>query len=153
MLQRLIFAICLVVFAQGLSAHDHSGKDHSHHKSQGHKHHSHQKLEIKPGDPIPQVSLTVTPDARRGWNIQVITQNFRFAPEKVNMANSSGEGHGHLLINGKKHTRLYSNWYYLESLPPGDHQITVTLNANGHQELASQGKVISATTMIKVPAQ
>lgn len=34
----------------------------------------------------------------------------------------------HLSVDGTKITRLYGNWYYLESLPAGRHEITVSLN-------------------------
>ena len=36
-----------------------------------------------------------------------------------------GEGHTHLYIDGEKITRVYSNWYYLGKLEPGEHTIRV----------------------------
>jgi hypothetical protein len=38
-------------------------------------------------------------------------------------------------------------------LPPGVHKITVTLNANSHEDLAVKGKVVSATQEVRVSAK
>ncbi|MBF2049232.1 MAG: hypothetical protein EDM05_054595 [Leptolyngbya sp. IPPAS B-1204] len=131
-----------------------------HHHSPGASHrsgslsddHEHGSLEVPTDQPIPTVNLIVHPDSRRGWNLEVQVTNFRFAPERVNQASSStNEGHAHLYVNGVKQTRLYGNWYYLESLPPGKHQITVSLNANGHEALMYNGQPIQATAAIEVP--
>lgn len=111
----------------------------------------HQKLEVLPNQPAPAVSLIVYPDAKRGWNLQVKVSNFKFAPERVNTKSNTLEGHAHLYVDGKKLTRLYGSWYYLESLSPGKHKISVTLNANGHEDLTYKGKAIEAYTTIEVP--
>lgn len=119
----------------------------------GHEHHhSHEQLEILPGQPVPGVNLIVHEDAMRGWNLEIQVENFRFAPENINQANNPGEGHGHLYINGEKITRIYGNWYYLPSLEPGEHEITVTLNSNGHEELVYNGQVIQDSETITVSA-
>lgn len=110
----------------------------------------HGKLEIPNGQPVPTVQLVVHPDAKRGWNLEVRVTHFRFAPERVNTTSSPTEGHAHLYIDGKKVTRLYGAWYYLEALPPGNHQLKVALNANGHEALFFQGKPIEATATIQV---
>jgi hypothetical protein len=115
-------------------------------------HDKHTELEIPLGQPVPTLNLTVSPDGKKGWNLQLKTTNFRFAPENVNKANTFGEGHAHLMVNGKKLTRLYSNWYYLESLPVGENKITVSLNSNAHEDFTVKGKEISATQTIMVPA-
>lgn len=125
---------------------------HSHgsHEGEGHHHH-HGSLEIPPGQPVPSVDLLVRPDSIRGWNLELRVSNFRFAPEKVNQESNHREGHAHLYIDGKKITRLYGPWYYLPYLEPGQHEITVTLNANGHEEFVSQGEAIADTVTIEVP--
>jgi len=112
--------------------------------------HQHKRIEIPPSQPIPTVNLVVHPDKMQGWNLEVKLTNFRFAPERVNTNSVTTEGHAHLYIDGKKVTRLYSSWYYLSSLERGQHKITVTLNANGHEELVHNGKPISATAMVDV---
>lgn len=116
----------------------------------GTQHDPHQQLEIPDGQPIPSVKLIVHPDAVKGWNLEIQVTNFSFAPEHINTKSLTTEGHAHLYIDGKKVTRLYGSWYYLSSLEPGQHKISVTLNANGHQELAHKGQVIGDSVVIQV---
>ena len=138
---------------------DHSGMNHSgdepeHKMKEGHGHHSgmgHEPLMIPEGEPAPTLELTVEPDAVRGWNLQAAVSNFEFAPERVNQASSTTEGHAHLYINGEKITRLYSAWYYIPALPPGEHSIRVELNANGHEPLVSAEGAIEDTVTVMVP--
>jgi hypothetical protein len=87
-----------------------------------------------------------------GWNLQVQTANWEFAPAAVNTTSNLTEGHGHLYINGEKVTRIYSEWYHLPSLPPGEHVLTVGLNANGHEMLMHDGAPIEASVTVNVPA-
>lgn len=121
------------------AGHDHGGMDHG-------------SLEIPEGQPAPQVTLTVEPDAMAGWNLQLEMANFEFAPERVNQESVTTEGHAHLFINGEKLTRLYGSWYYLASLPPGEHELRVELNGNGHETLTVAGQPIEATVKVMVPA-
>ncbi|MFQ3618277.1 MAG: hypothetical protein SNJ57_13590 [Cyanobacteriota bacterium] len=130
------------------SFHPHSPHSPHHHSGEGD--HEHGKLEIPAGQLVPTVDLVVHPDARRGWNLEIRVTNFTFAPERVNQASNFQEGHGHLYIDGVKITRLYGTWYYLESLAPGTHEITVSLNANGHEALMHNGQPIQATRRIMV---
>lgn len=112
--------------------------------------HEHGMLEIPLGQPIPSIELVIHPDTRRGWNLEIKVTNFAFAPERVNQSSTPHEGHAHLYIDGVKITRLYGTWYYLESLAPGTHEITVSLNANGHETLMHNGQPIQATERIIV---
>ena len=116
----------------------------------GHGEHKHGKMEVPQGEEIPTVDVVVVKDAKKGWNLEAKVSNFQFAPEKVNTSPTPGEGHAHLFVNGKKITRLYSSWYYLENLEPGENKIKVTLNANNHADWASNGKVIEDTEIVKV---
>jgi hypothetical protein len=113
----------------------------------------HGVIEVGGDSTLPSVKLTVHKDAKAGWNLQVQVANFRFAPEHASMAHVPGEGHAHLYIDGKKVTRLYGEWYHIPSLSPGSHKITVTLNANSHEDYTIQGKPISATQEVRVPAK
>jgi hypothetical protein len=113
--------------------------------------HHHQTLEIPADQPIPTVQVVVHPDAMQGWNLEIQTTHFRFAPEHVNQAHQSGIGHGHLYINGEKQGRVYGPWLHLAQLPPGANEITVSLNANGHEALTHNGQPIAATVVIEVP--
>ncbi|MEM8810294.1 MAG: hypothetical protein AAGF01_30120 [Cyanobacteria bacterium P01_G01_bin.38] len=112
--------------------------------------HHHKSIEIPTGEPVPTVDLTITPDPVSGWNLQVETTDFAFVPAQVNQKSTPNAGHAHLYINDEKITRLYSEWHYLPSLPPGDHEIVVSLNANGHEALTHNGEPIEAMTMLTV---
>jgi len=101
----------------------------------------------------PTVRLSVHKDPKAGWNLQVQVEDFRFAPEHASAAHVPGEGHAHLFIDGKKVTRLYGEWYHIPALAPGTHKITVTLNANSHEDLTIKGKPISATQEVHVPSR
>jgi hypothetical protein len=101
----------------------------------------------------PTVRLTVHKDAKAGWNLQVQVEDFRFAPEHASTAHIPGEGHAHLFIDGKKVTRLYGEWYHVPTLAPGTHKISVTLNANSHEDFTINGTPISATQEVRVPSR
>ncbi|MDA0265404.1 MAG: hypothetical protein O2890_02785 [Cyanobacteria bacterium] len=121
--------------------------------AQGHGAHGHHgNLEIPADQPVPTVTLTAHPDPVSGWNLEVQTEHWTFAPERVNQSSLTTEGHGHLYVNGEKMTRLYSTWTYLPSLPPGENRLTVGLNANGHEGLTHNGEPIEATVVVDVPA-
>lgn len=112
----------------------------------------HKIVAIPPGQPIPSVDLVVHPDDRQGWNLELKLTNFKFTPEKVNQpGNSYQEGHAHLYVNGKKVTRIYGNWYYLAELPPGRHEVRVSLNGNGHEIFEVENQEIGDTEIIEVP--
>lgn len=113
----------------------------------------HGGMEVGDTPTPPTVKLTVRKDAKAGWNLQTQVTNFRFAPEHASTAHVPGEGHAHLYIDGKKVTRLYGEWYHIPSLSPGTHKITVTLNANSHEDLMVKGKVVSDKQEVRVSAK
>lgn len=113
--------------------------------------HSHGTLAILDGQPAPEVTLTVHDDALKGWNLEIEVENFTLAPEEVNQESNTIEGHAHLYVNGVKVTRLYGPWFYLESLPSGEHELRIELNANGHEVLTHNGETIAATAIVTVP--
>jgi copper(I)-binding protein len=130
-------------------AHQHGhGKAHQH--GQGHGHH--QILDLPADDDAPSLSLAAEPDAAGGWNLHVMTENFRFAPENVNSDHQAGEGHAHLYVDGKKVARLYGPWYHLGKLMPGRHELKVTLNANDHRPLAVDGAPLAAVVTVEAKA-
>lgn len=156
-------AICSVVISQVVSEAN-PGLDHHTHEMpgmspmpapadpEGHGHH-HKTLAIPAGQPVPTVKLVVHPDTVQGWNLELQVTNFRFAPEQINRKSLTTEGHAHLYIDGKKVTRLYGSWYHLTTLEPGQRKITVTLNANGHEELTVDGQPIAASAIVQVPVR
>ena len=133
--------------------HNHGASDHDHdhdHDAGDHSGHHHGSIEIPDGQPVPSIALVVHPDSVRGWNLEIQTTHFRFAPEQVNQANQPNTGHGHLYINGERNGRVYGPWLHLPQLPPGRNEITVSLNANGHEAFTHNGQAIESTVVIEV---
>ena len=112
------------------------------------KGHSHKSIEAK--SPYPSVDIKVIKDAKSGYNIQLVTKNFKFTPEKVSKENIMNEGHAHIYINGNKN-RVYSEWYHIEDekLTQPINQIRATLNANDHAEYSVNSRPIEAIGAIK----
>lgn len=107
-------------------------------------------LEVPAGTPVPAITVQVEADQVSGWNLYVGTANFTFTPDSVNGESSPTEGHGDLYINDKPIERVYGRWTHLPELPNGTNEIRVTLNANGHETLTTQGSPIEDTVTIEV---
>lgn len=122
-----------------LDGHDHSThsghSDHSEHA--GHDHG--ETVSLPAGSDAPTLTIEAFPDPVSGWNLRVITTNYRFAPENAGGDNVSGEGHAHVYINDQKLGRLYAEWMHLSNLPAGEVSVKVSLNANDHSPLAVDG--------------
>jgi peptidoglycan hydrolase-like protein with peptidoglycan-binding domain len=103
---------------------------------------------------VPTVEIVAHPDAMVGWNLEIKTTNFRFAPEHASGAVLPNEGHAHLMVDGKKLARVYGNWFHIPkeaALTSGSHEVHVTLNANDHSDLVAAGVTIGAKATITVP--
>lgn len=124
-------------------------EDHSTHFTHDHSM-THGVIEVDP-EGAPELDVLVVKDNTSGWNLMLETTNFRFAPEAVNGDHVPGEGHAHIYLNGAKLTRLYGHHYYLSDLPPGEHVIGVTLNANDHSDLFVDGVPVASSAEITVP--
>ncbi|MGD1863957.1 MAG: hypothetical protein ACFB0D_05330 [Phormidesmis sp.] len=107
-------------------------------------------LEVPAGTPVPAVAIRVDADPVQGWNLYVGTANFTFEPAKVDGESSPTTGHGYLYINDKPIQRIYSTWTHLPTLPGGENVVKVTLNANGHESLTTQGEPIEDSVTIDV---
>lgn len=134
----------------GDHAHDHQAQEQDDSNlNQGGDRHHHATLQVAPSDPIPSVQVVAHPDAMGGWNLELTLEQFQFAPERVNQPGVTYEGHAHLYVDGEKVTRLYSTWYYLAPLTPGNHEVQVVLNGNGHETIVdTQGQPIQSTVMV-----
>ncbi len=99
---------------------------------------------------IPALALTLHKDAVAGWNLELVTENFQFAPASLGSAHVPGQGYARLDIDGQPAGRLYGPWFHLPGLPPGPHEIQVTLYANNHAPLAHQGRIIRSSTSFEV---
>lgn len=107
----------------------------------------HKELDVSAWPSVPRVTIAVTPDAMSGYNLEIQTENFAFAPQRASSSALPNEGHAHLMVDGKKLARVYGNWFHIpvEAVSaPGTHEIHVTLNANDHSDLVHDGAVIEA---------
>ena len=123
-----------------LDGHDHAA-DHgaADHGSMDHAsaHHAHgDMLTLAAGPEAPTLDIHVTPDPAAGWNLQIVTSNFRFSPENASRDHIPGEGHAHVYVNDRKIGRYYAPWVHLDNLPEGKVAIKVSLNANDHRALS-----------------
>lgn len=117
---------------------------------QGHTNHlSHNTIESTTNT-TPTVSVEAIKDAKDGYNINIITTNFVWAPEHVNQTPIQGEGHAHIYVDNIKIARVYSNWFHLSdsNLHPGKNTIVVTLNANDHSEWMKNAEHIQTELII-----
>lgn len=125
----------------GSAVHDHSAHDHD----SG----AHTAL-TETRTPAPLLRLTLHPDGPQSRNLHIGVENFVFDPEGVNGSHVPGRGHAHLYLNGIKIARAYGPWMQLDALPIGTHVLRVTLNANDHTQLASDGVPIEASLEVVV---
>jgi uncharacterized membrane protein YphA (DoxX/SURF4 family) len=97
---------------------------------------------------IPEVMLHAFQDVNGGWNLHLMTKNFKFTPENSGKSDVPGEGHAHLFLNGKKIARIYGNWFHT-SLPKGKNTIKVNLTTNSHKDYYIQDKPIESQTDVE----
>ncbi|MEX2215179.1 MAG: hypothetical protein WD768_13680 [Phycisphaeraceae bacterium] len=108
-----------------------------------------QAVEVADAATAPTLTLRIHRDPHSGWNLELITTQFSFAPQSAGGSHIPGEGHAHLMVDGKKVARLYGHWFHLPPLAPGKHEVTVSLHANTHGPLLVAGKVIAATVEVE----
>lgn len=142
-----------------LEGHDHpelahvggAGAHSGHAMHAEHAAHDHDALRDVSGDgPAPTLAVKAHPDTGNAVNLEIMTENFVFAPNAVNGPHSPGQGHAHVYIDGAKYARLYGSWLHVSGLPAAGAEIRVTLNANSHETLAVGATPIEA--IIQVPA-
>ena len=97
------------------------------------------------------VALETELDSVSGVNLRIVADGFAFAPEKVNLGHSDGEGHAHVYVDGVKVGRVYTPWFHLDNLEPGQREIRVELNANSHEPYAWNGMAVAAVAYVTVP--
>ena len=113
--------------------------------------HMHGTFDVPADATVPTLAVEVLEDPKQGWNLHVTTTGFDLVPERASTAAVMGEGHMHLYVDGEKLTRLYTEWYYLGDLEPGERTIRVELSANDHRAYASDGEIIDQTVTVTVP--
>ena len=134
---------------------DHSKMGHStkkmDHSKMKHGAHDHATLLSLPnGSNAPTLDFSLAKDNSSGWNLHIITTNFRFAPQAVSSPHVAGEGHAHIYVNGEKLARVYGPWFHIASLPKGETMVTITLNANNHSPMAVGEKALSVVKRVVV---
>lgn len=165
-MDRTIAMLCIgLIFGSGigftiaagngitLDGHDHA--DSSHHQQTASmdaksKHQHGEMLVLKSDEHSPSIEISARPDIVSGWNLNIKTSNFRFAPENASGAHVTGEGHAHIYINNVKIARIYGSWFHIGQLATGTNTVTVTLNTNDHRQIAVGGKPLSASLMLNV---
>lgn len=106
-------------------------------------------LRLPAGPDAPTIRARLVPDPVSGWNLEVITAGFVFAPEHSGHDHVDGEGHAHLYVNGAKVARLYGAWTHIGSLPEGEVEILVTLNSNDHRAIWVGDKAVAAAIKVQ----
>ncbi len=107
-------------------------------------------IDLARGPTAPTLDIVVAEDQGDGWNLQILTTNFRFAPDHVNQPHQAGEGHARLYINGENVARVYGPWFHIGSLPSGRTEVTVILISNDHHGLTVGDEKLSVTKEIHV---
>jgi uncharacterized membrane protein YphA (DoxX/SURF4 family) len=102
---------------------------------------AHARYDVPATAPRPVVMVHPSQDATGGWNLHIMTENFRFAPMQSSQEDVNGEGHAHLYVNNSKVARIYGEWFHV-NLPKGNHRIKVTLNTNGHKDYYFGGEQV-----------
>lgn len=104
-------------------------------------------LAVLEGEPAPRLSLDVEPDGD-GWKVRLATEDFTFSRDGSESGHVPGAGHGHLYLGGLKLQRLYEPEARIGALPPGNHEVRVTLNTNDHRPYMVDGHPVVATVRI-----
>lgn len=91
----------------------------------------------------PRLTLSAEPDSG-GWRITLSVANLQLTEEGVDGVHVPGEGHAHLYLNGLKLRRVYGTEARIGALPPGEHELRVTLNTHDHRSYAVGGRPVEA---------
>ena len=113
----------------------------------GNGHGQHEMLDLARSN-APALGIQVKKDPDEGWNLHVTTTGFTFSPANAGRAHVPGEGHAHVHVNGRKIARLYGAWMHIGTLPEGEAEILVTLNANDHRLLSVDGIPVEARILL-----
>lgn len=112
------------------SAHDHAAMD---------------AVDMPSGATAPTLAAKLHKDPASGWNLHIMTSNFRYAPENASLEHVAGEGHAHIYLNGEKLARVYGDWFHIGAMVEADALLEVELNSNNHQPLSVGGKRLRIT--------
>ncbi len=120
-----------------------------------HQHSSSLSLHSVALNQAPQVQLVAVKDVTGGFNVHIITSNFRWSPEHVSQAFIPGEGHAHLYLDGVKIGRVYAEWFHVNTAQfarrAGEQLVSVELAGDDHAPYAVAGVPVRADAVIDVP--
>lgn len=105
---------------------------------------------VEDGEPAPRLSIEVNPDGTE-WIVTVKAEDFTFSQDMLNGPHVPGTGHGHLYLGGLKVERFFEPEVRIGALPPGTHEVRVTLNTNDHRAYVVDDEPVTATARITVP--
>ncbi|MFN8613049.1 MAG: hypothetical protein U0931_36260 [Vulcanimicrobiota bacterium] len=117
-------------------------------------------FDVPAGWPKPQIkSVKISPDAKVGFNLHLLTSNWNFDVHQLGDRKSSTSGHKlaygfiHLYVNGRKRNRIYGPDFYLKEidLDPGDNKLEFVLGSPQHGCWRVDGKRVSWQTSLKRP--
>ncbi len=114
--------------------------------------HSSKMVDISNSSAIPKITLIEVIEEKHemGYNLHVELDNWKFTPKNTGNPYKENQGHIHVYINGKKHGRMYSNWYFLGDLKKGKNNISVTINGDDHTVFTIGEKMIGAEKEIEI---
>jgi copper(I)-binding protein len=101
------------------------------------------------GEPAPGITLDIERDGDE-WQVRINTEEFTFSKDLLGLYHVPGMGHGHLYVSGMKLERLFSNDATIGALPPGRHEVRVTLNTNDHRPYVVDDRPVTASAVITV---
>ncbi len=137
----ITLGILVGVFFSNNSIVDHSL---AHSNLDFHSNMEHGYLEVAMDSIVPEIeSIEVFKDVMSGFNLHFQTKNFNFTPNNASSKHVPGKGHAHLMINGNKVARVYSNWFHIPELHYEIEEIEISLNSNSHEILSLNGIPIS----------
>lgn len=122
--------------------------DHDDHDDHGSGHGSHATVDVADLSPTPSITLTVNPDPMGGWTGHAVASNHEIVPLLASTDQVAGQGHMHLFVDGERVGRLYNDWFHLDALGAGDHEVRVELSANTHGALSIDDEIIDATVSV-----
>ncbi|CUH53596.1 copper chaperone PCu(A)C [Shimia marina] len=105
--------------------------------------------QVGEGEPAPAIEVVAMRQGLK-WKIEVLSEDFEFTPHLADGPHVPGTGHGHLYLNGMKLGRLYTPSTTIGKLPPGVHDIRVTLSTNDHRAYVVGDQPITAAIRILV---
>lgn len=104
----------------------------------------------------PKATLEIQKDPTGGFNVHVVTTNFRWRPELASMRYEPGEGHAHVYLDGRKLMRIYNEWFHLNtyqfSTKPGEQLLSIEFVGNDHAPYTIQGLPVGAEQIVDVPS-